>query len=254
MSDGILYTVSGGIGRITLNRPDVSNALNLDVSRDLLEAALRAGVDDSVRVVVVDGAGPRFCGGGDLAAMEAAEDRARYVEESALVLDEAIQTVALLEKPVVAAVHGAVAGASLALMLSCDYIIAEESTRFVGAYSSVGFVPDCGLSWLLPRAVGTQRALDMLLTSRPLHSAEALSWGLVSQVVPDGEARARGTELARGFADGPAWALGQIRTLIRSAWSSDRGEAGRREAKTIAEACVTPESDARLKRFLKLDA
>lgn len=130
-------------------------------------------------------------------------------------------------------------------------MVADHSTRFVGAYSSVGFVPDCGLSWLLPRAVGQQRALELLLTARRLSAPEAREWGLITTVVPDGSARADAEELAAELAAGPAWALGQTRMLVRSAWASDRIAVGCAEAATIARACATPESAALLKRFAK---
>lgn len=249
MTNGIRYTVDDGLARITLSRPHLSNAIDLAMARELGDVVALAAKNEAVRAVIVDGDGPRFCGGGDLGSMVDADYRAAYVEHLAIVLDEAIDALALLEKPVVAAVHGAVAGASLALILSCDYVVADFSTRFVGAYSSVGFVPDCGLSWLLPRAVGQQRALELLLTSRALQADEALDWGLVGAVVPDGEAQSRATKVAQQFASGASWALGMTRTLVRASWSSDRSAIGRREAMTIAQACMTSESDARLKQF-----
>ncbi|MFJ9565249.1 enoyl-CoA hydratase/isomerase family protein [Streptomyces fuscichromogenes] len=247
----VRYSVSDGVGRITLNRPDLSNAIDLATARELKDVVGRAADDDAVRTVLVDGEGERFCGGGDLASMLAAPDRTAYVEELALVLDDAMHAVAALDKVVVAGVHGAVAGASLALLLSCDLVVADQSTRFVGAYSSVGFVPDCGLSWLLPRAVGQQRALELLLTGRRLSAPEAHDWGLVTTVVPDGTARGSAEELAAELAAGPAWALGQTRALVRGAWASDRSAVGRAEAATIARASATPESAALLKRFAK---
>jgi 2-(1,2-epoxy-1,2-dihydrophenyl)acetyl-CoA isomerase len=247
----VRYSVSDGVGRITLNRPHLSNAIDLAMARELRDVVGRAAADDAVRTVLIDGGGERFCGGGDLASMLAAPDRAAYVEELALVLDDAVNAVGALDKAVVAGVHGAVAGAGLALVLSCDLVVADQSTRFVGAYSSVGFVPDCGLSWLLPRAVGQQRALELLLTPRRLSAPEAREWGLITTVVPDGSARGNAEKLAAELAAGPAWALGQTRALVRGAWASDRSAVGRTEAVTIARACATPESAALLKRLAK---
>lgn len=245
----VRYLVTEGVGHITLNRPDVSNAIDLPTALRLLDVVHQARSDAAVRVVLIDAEGERFCGGGDLASMVAAPDRAAYVEELALVLDSAVNAIGALQKPVVASVHGAVAGAGLAIILACDLVLAEESTRFVGAYSSVGFVPDCGLSWLLPRAVGQQRALELLMTPRRLAASEAREWGLVTTVVADGNARNDARALATQIAAGPAWALGQTRFLVRSSWTRGRSEAGRAEATTIARACVKPEADALLERF-----
>ena len=247
----VRYVVGDGIGHITLNRPSLSNAIDLATAQQLRNVMGWASADDEVRAVLIDGEGKRFCGGGDLASMVAAPDRARYVEDLAHVLDDAVNAVGTLEKPVVAGVHGAVAGAGLALILSCDLVIADESTRFVGAYSSVGFVPDCGLSWLLPRAVGQQRALELLMTARQLSAYEAHQWGLVATVVPDGDARTRAADLAADLAAGPAWALGQTRSLVRGSWAAERRAVGWAEASTIARACVRSESTALLQRFLK---
>lgn len=248
MFDNIRFSVSDGVATITLARPEVSNGVDLATAGELRDAVTRVASDGAVRSVFIAGEGDRFCAGGDLAAMLAAPDRAEYVEQLALALDAVTLLLAELEKPVVAAVHGAVAGAGLALMLSCDLVLADESTKFVGAYSSIGFVPDCGLSWLLPRAVGQQRALEMLLTSRPVTAPEALSWGMLTAVTPN-SAHDEGLQLAQDLADGPAWALGATRALIRGSWSADRAETGRREAATIARACVTPDAEALLKRF-----
>lgn len=164
-------------------------------------------------------------------------------------LDEALVALHDLDKPVVAAVHGAVAGAGLALMLSCDLVVAASSTRFVSAYAGVGLTPDCGLSWLLPRAVGQQRALELLLTPRAIGADEARAWGLVTEVVADHEVADRAAELADSLADGPAYALGQARRLVRRGWTQERVAAGRLEAATIARAVVTPAATERLERF-----
>ncbi|NHC21912.1 enoyl-CoA hydratase/isomerase family protein [Nocardioides sp. IC4_145] len=240
--------VCDGVGHLVLARPSASNAVDLPTAHALRDAVGALAADDAVAAVLVTGEGPRFCAGGDVASMLAATDRAAYLEELAAAVDEALVALHRLEKPVVAAVKGAVAGAGLAVMLSCDLVVAQASTRFVSAYAGVGLTPDCGLSWLLPRAVGQQRALELLLTPRVLTVEEARDWGMVTEVVPDGDAD-RAAELAERLARGPAYALGQARRLVRSGWDADRAAVGRDEAATIARAVTTPQAAALLDRF-----
>jgi 2-(1,2-epoxy-1,2-dihydrophenyl)acetyl-CoA isomerase len=153
-----------------------------------------------------------------------------------------------LEKPVVAAVHGAVAGAGLALMLSCDVVIAAAGTKFAFAYPGIGFTPDCGLSYLLPRAIGQQRALAFSLAGKPASASEALAWGMVAEVAEDAKTRAE--ELARIMAAGPATALGQVRRLLRHGWEVDRVEIGMDEARTITEMVKGAEAQSLISRFV----
>lgn len=235
----VTFEIQAGVGRITLNRPTVANAVDLPTAHALRAAVAQAGADTSVGAVLVTGAGPRFCAGGDVASMVAAEDRSAALHELAEALDGALQDLAALDKPVVCAVQGAVAGAGLAVMLSCDVIVAEASTKFVMAYPGVGLTPDCGVSWLLPRAVGQQRALEFALTGRVLTGPEALAWGMVTESVEGGAAE-RATALAETMAAGPAYALGQARRLLRAGWESTRAAAGAEESRTIAEAVGTP--------------
>jgi len=246
MSVGI--EIADGVAGIRIARADVSNAIDLPTATALGAAVDRALADPDVRVVLLSGDGPRFCAGGDVASMLAAEDQAGYLEELAGVLDGVLQRLAAGEKPVVAAVQGAVAGAGLAVMLSCDLIVAEEATRFVSAYAGVGLTPDCGLSWLLPRAVGQVRALELLLTQRVLRAEEALAWGLVTEVAA-GSALERAGELAAAIAAGPAEAYGQARRLVRGAAERSRAETGADEARTIARAVTTPYAQQRLSAF-----
>jgi 2-(1,2-epoxy-1,2-dihydrophenyl)acetyl-CoA isomerase len=240
--------ITDGVGHLRLHRPERANAIDLPTA-DAIDRAVRSFADDErVGAVLVSGAGSRFCAGGDAAAMVVAADQLAYVHDLALRLDSALLRLCELEKPVVCAVHGAVAGAGIALMLSCDVIVAAPQTRFVMAYSGIGFTPDCGASWLLPRAVGQQRALAFALTGRQLLTDEALDWGLVTDVAEDPLDHA--SKLAATLAAGPAAALGQTRRLIRNAWTVTRPEAGEDESHTVTAAAAQPYAQAALRRFL----
>ncbi len=249
-SELVTYRVASGVAHIELNRPASANTVDLPTARALDNAIEAAEGDDAVASLLVTGAGKRFCTGGDVASFVGAEDRGDYIRSLASGLDDALQRLTALDRPVVAGVQGAVAGAGLAVMLSCDLVVAARSTAFVTAYAGVGLTPDCGLSYLLPRAVGQQRALELLLTGRVLRADEALDWGLVTEVVDDDAYLDRASELAAQLASGPAYALGQARRLSRSAWVSTRAESGADEARTIAAASQHPASQALVAAFL----
>jgi 2-(1,2-epoxy-1,2-dihydrophenyl)acetyl-CoA isomerase len=245
--DLIGYSVGQGVAHITLNRPEVSNALDLATATAFASAVGRAASSDDVRAVLVTGAGRRFCAGGDVAAFARAEDQPAYIRQLASELDAGFQRLAALEMPVVAAVHGAVAGAGLALMLSCDAIVADPATKFVFAYPAICFTPDCGLSYLLPRSIGQQRALRFALMAEPVSAEDAYTWGMVTEL--SGDALGRGTELAIFLASGSAKALGQCKRLIRASWDMDRAAVGAEETRTVTEMVKGAEAQGLIARF-----
>ncbi|MEU3984034.1 enoyl-CoA hydratase/isomerase family protein [Streptomyces sp. NPDC026672] len=245
----VTYTADGPVAHLRLARPGMSNAFDLNAARDLGKAVGDAA-SEAIRAVLVTGDGTRFCAGGDVASMAAAGDRASYVRELATALGDALLRLSRLEKPVVTAVQGAVAGAGLAVILSSDIVLAERSAKFLMAYAGVGLTPDCGVSYLLPRAVGQQRALELALTGRVLTAAEALEWGLVTEVVDDGTSGARALDTARRLAEGPGFALAQAKRLIRSAWHTPQEQHTRDEAGTIARAVSGDDATALINAFL----
>lgn len=249
MDAPVTLRVSGGVGRLRLERPEAANALDLPTARALRSLVEEAGADPSVRALLLTGAGRRFCAGGDVGAFAAAADPATYLHELATEADAAVRALAEIEKPVVAAVHGAVAGAGLAVMLSCDVVVADPATAFVFAYPSIGLTPDCGVSYLLPRAMGQQRALRFALSGRPATAAQALEWGLVTDLAPDPDVLAE--ELATEMAEGPSLALGQVRRLLRAGWESSRAEVGAEEARTISAMVCGDEAQALIRAFVR---
>lgn len=211
----MLVDRDGSLTIITLNRPRAANALDLDLVARLDAAVQAAASDERCHAVLLRGAGARFCVGGDVMAMGAASDRGAFLDELAGAAHAVIGRLDALTKPVVAAVQGSVAGAGLALALSADLILACESTTFVTAYTAIGLTPDCGTSWLLPRAIGMPRALELTLTNRALTAQEALDWGLVARVCPSEELADQARDLAMTLAGPTGLALGATRRLIR---------------------------------------
>lgn len=248
MNDLLTYDVARGVAHLELNRPGAANALDLPLAQALRAGIARADADNDVRAVLVTGAGKRFCAGGDVGAILEAPKPEVYIEELALEADAATRALTDLAKPVVAGVQGAVAGAGLALMLSADLIVASPETKFVFAYPSVGLTPDCGLSYLLPRAVGQQRALKFALMSEPANVDDALAWGLITEPAADATGRAR--EIAIELAGGSALALGESRRLLRGGWENDRASTGAEEARTIGRLMTGAEANDLTRKFI----
>lgn len=246
----VTHEIVDGVGRLVLARPEQSNSFDLPAARDMALAVEAVSVDE-VLAITLTAEGKRFCAGGDVTSFLASDDAPAYLLELANVLEGALRDLADLSKPVVAGVRGAVAGAGLAVMLSADVIVASRATKFVMAYPGIGLTPDCGVSYLVPRAVGQHRALDFALTGRVLSADEALDWGLVTYVVDDEQVEAKVAEIARTWADSAPAALGQARRLIRSSWDTSGPEQGADESATIAAAVAGAEAQRLVAAFTK---
>ena len=218
MNDMVLQSLESGLLTITMNRPDRRNALNADMTRGLVEAARRAHEDDEVRAVLLKGAGGTFCVGGDVKAMAAAAPRP--LEARVSVLRKGMEVSRLLhqmQKPVVAQIDGAAAGAGLSIALACDLRIASQSAKITTAFAKVGFSGDYGGTYFLTQMLGSAKARELYLLSPVLTASEALALGMVSRVVPDGEIDAAAREMALSLACGPSVTLGYIKRNINNA-------------------------------------
>lgn len=218
-SGPLLLARDGGIATLSFNRPQAMNALDVPSARAFLQACQWLSEDASVRVVVLRGEGRAFGAGGDLASMRAdPAPTARTLIES---LHGGIKLLAAMDAPVIASLHGVVAGGSLSLSTACDLAIAAEGTRFNLAYANVAASCDLSASWSLPRIVGLRRALQIALLSETFDAAQALSLGLVHQVVPSGELAQATHALATRLAAGPTKAYGRIKRLMRQSLDND---------------------------------
>ncbi len=247
------FDVREGVAHITLNRPEAANALNLEMVQELLRAVLRCDEEPAVRTVVVAGAGDTFCVGGDLKgfAEQAEEQLPLHLKEITTYLHAAVSRMARMEAPVVAAVHGAAAGAGLSLACACDLVVAAESARFVMAYTNAGLTPDGSSTYYLPRLVGFKRAMELTLTNRRLSAQEAMEWGIVSRVVPDEDLAEEATSLASRLAAGATKALGASKRLLHSGWSETLETQMEHEARTIAEMARTADSREGIAAFVE---
>ena len=250
---GVRYEQLGRVGHVVLDRREASNAFDLPTARSLgaaLDSVAAAAGRGDIGAVLLVGAGARFCAGGDVRSFVAAEDPSAYLRDLAATLEAEIRRLSELALPVVVAVHGSVAGAGLAFLLNADVVVAARSTRFTMAYPGIGLTPDCGVSYLLPRAVGQQRALDFAMTGRVLSADEAAQWGLVTRVVADETVTREALAVSESLADAAVGALGQAKRLIRSSWETTRAESAADEVETIASAVTSPEAQERIERFV----
>jgi 2-(1,2-epoxy-1,2-dihydrophenyl)acetyl-CoA isomerase len=215
MNDAILYAVADGIATITFNRPRAMNALDPPTIRRFRAVCEQLESDTAARVAVLRGAGPAFVAGGDvLSFQKRLAEFAGEVADMAGELHHGILALRRAPKPVIAAVHGAVAGAGMSIMMACDMVIAAQGTQFTLAYSRIGASPDGGASWFLPRLAGYLKAMEMLLLSDAYDAAAMQAMGIVNRVVAREELQAVSTELARRLAAGPATAYAEIKGLL----------------------------------------
>ena len=214
MADEVLTSREDAVLTITLNRPDVYNAFNADLHA-ALHAALEEAAAPDVRAVVITGAGKGFCAGQDLREFrESPRDIRERLEET---YHPNIRAIRALEKPVLAAVNGATAGAGLSLACACDVRIASDAASFVPGFVGIGLVPDSGGTWFIHRLLGYARAFEWMCTNRRLPAAEALDWGLVSEVVGADSFAERVAEVAATWAALPTAAVGATKRLFEHA-------------------------------------
>ena len=219
----LLVQDADGVRTLTLNRPDAFNSLTLRLKEDLVAALKAAAADETVRALVITGAGRAFCAGQDLkehVALLQADDPAPFRTVAAH-YNPIIETVTGMAKPVIAAVNGMAAGAGASLAYACDLRIVASSAKFLMAFANVGLTADSGASWTLPRLIGYGRAMSMMLLATPVDAEEALRIGMVTQVVADGEALSTARELAGRMAAGPTTAYAKIKEALLTGAAGD---------------------------------
>jgi 2-(1,2-epoxy-1,2-dihydrophenyl)acetyl-CoA isomerase len=241
--------VSDRVARLTLNSPDTGNALNLEMATSLAQAAQGLRGSD-VGAVILSGAGKAFCVGGDLNYMRDADEVGDAVLRLATQFHAGLEALTALDAPVITAVRGAAAGGGMSLAIAGDIVLAADSARFTMAYTAIGFSPDGGSSWTLPRLVGLRRATELMLLNERLDAARAQELGLVTRVVGDDALDSTAEELARRLADGPTAAHGAVKRLLRETatreFSAQLGE----EARTIAALAASSDGREGVAAFL----
>ena len=220
MSDTVHLAWQEGLACITLNRPAVLNALNLEMAQALRDTARALATAAPLRAVLLTGAGRAFMAGGDVSTFNG-DDASVRIGELITVAHEALEALIALPVPVVAAVQGAVAGGGLGIACAADLVIAADNAKFLMAYSKLGTSPDCGTTWILPRTLGLRRALGFALLEETLDAATALQMGLVNRVVPAAELESQSMAIGRRLAAGPTIAFGRTKALLRQSSGAD---------------------------------
>ena len=251
MNEPVTLEVRDGVAILTLNRPQTGNALDPTLIHAFRDAAESLDDRDDVGAVILTGAGRNFSVGGDLQFMyDAGDDVADAVYGLASTMHAGIEALALLDAPVISAVRGAAAGGGMSMAIAADLVLASESAHFTVAYTAIGFSPDGGSSWTLPRLVGYRRATELMLLNERLSAERAHELGIVTRVVGDDALDAEAEALARRLAAGPAGAHGAVKRLLqRSSVSSFRDQL-MDEAHTIAGMSALPDGREGVVAFL----
>jgi len=247
----VLLAVTGGIARLTFNRPDAGNAFDAEVGRSFRAHAESLVGRDDVRAVLLTGAGAMFCVGGDLAYFAASDDAGAAVHALATDLHAGIEALRSIDAPVIAAVQGAAAGAGLSLVAGADLVVAADGAKLTMAYTAAGLSPDGGSTWFLPRLIGVRRTAELALTNRRLTAAEAQEWGIVNQVVPADELLTTAESLAAGIAAGPTGAFGTAKRLLAASSTAGLPEQLAAEADGIAACAASADGAEGIAAFLE---
>ena len=231
--EDLLVERDGGVQVITLNRPDVLNALTYGMVKGLGDLLEEAQFDDSIRALVITGKGRAFSTGADLTGKGSAREDAYTplgMRVTTFGYSRMITAMWSLEKPVIGAINGTVAGASCNFALSTDMVIAADTAKFIQVFVRRGLVADAGGTYFLPRLVGLQKAKELMFLGEDLPAAKALEIGLIYKVVPADKLMDEAMELARRLAAGPTRAIGMMKSMLNRSFESDILAALDREA------------------------
>lgn len=251
MAEPVTLDIADGVATVLLNRPEAGNALNLDLTRALHQAAVRCDADPSVRAVLLTGAGRFFCVGGDLKYF-AAQGPAigATLREMAAVLHAAVARFVRMRAPLVVAVNGAAGGAGVSLALIGDIVLAARSASFTVAYTAAGLTPDGGSTFLLPRIVGLRRAQELILENRRLGADEAVEWGVATRAVGDAALMREARAAAARLAQGPTGAFGGAKRLLAESLGAFESQM-ERETEAIAARGESQDGQEGIRAFIE---
>ena len=213
----LLTDFSDGVFTLTLNRPEVLNAFNDAMAAEALDALKQVERDSAVRCLVLTGAGKGFCAGQDLGALRGRSEAVSFREHLLKTYNPIVSKLRAIEKPVIAQINGAAAGAGLGLALACDVRYAASGAKFRLAFSGIALAPDSGTSFFLPQLIGYARAYELAITNNPITAEQALQWGLVNAIFPADELASAVRGMAVKLAAGPTRAFGLTKRAMNKA-------------------------------------
>jgi len=244
------FELKDQVATLTLNNPTARNALAMPMRDELIAAIARIRGDNSIRAVVLTGAGGHFCSGGDLRNIAAAGlDNAGWLHRMQT-LHHWLADLLTLDRPVIAAVDGAAAGAGFSLAMSADFVLATPRAWFNLSFMKVGLVPDLGAFYTLPRIVGVQRAKELMLSARDVDAQEALRLGLVMELHEPEQLLARAHEMARSFVHASPVAVSLVKRAMSEALGGGMSALLATEAQAQALAANTAEHREAVNRFI----
>ncbi len=221
MFETIELSISGAVATITLNRPDRLNAFSKTMHREFQQALETVASHDALRVVTITGAGRAFCAGQDLGERQPDKDSKPDLGETLESgYNKSLRLLHAIKIPVVAAVNGVAAGAGAGIALNCDLVLAKKSARFIQAFSNIGLIPDSGMTWYLPRLIGSARARAIAMLGTPVDAETAEEWGMIYRSVADDDFDMELSALVDNLANRPTIALGLIKKAMHESWSN----------------------------------
>jgi len=251
VAEPVTLEVADGVATLLLNRPQVGNALDMELTRALHAAAVRCDSDPAIRAVLLTGAGRFFCVGGDLKYFAGlGEGVGAVMREMAGVLHAAVARLTRMRPPMVIAVNGAAGGAGISLSLLGDIALAARSATFTVAYTAAGLTPDGGSTFLLPRIVGLRRAQELIFENRRLTAAEAVDWGMMTRAVDDASLLDEARAVARRLAQGPTGAYGGAKRLLAESMGAFETQM-ERETEMIAARGMSADGREGVRAFLE---
>ena len=246
----ILLESDGGVATITLNRPEKKNTLDIPMREELADALSALRKDDSVRALILTGAGGAFCAGGDISTMASGPISAEAGRKRAQSVHGWLGALIEFDRPVIAAVDGPASGVGFCLALAADLVLATPRSRFCMSFMRLGLVPDAGAHYILPRVVGMQRAKELLFSARDLNAAAAHEYGIVLEVVPVENLLERAQAMAASFVNASGVALGMCKTMVNRSFETGLSTMLELEATSQGVAISTDVHRAAAKRFM----
>ncbi|MDX2275928.1 MAG: enoyl-CoA hydratase-related protein [Hyphomonadaceae bacterium] len=252
MSEPVLkFERLGAVAKLTLNRPETGNAINLDVVKALMDAGIACDEDESIRCVILTGAGRMFSVGGDIVGFrEAGDGLAAHIKLMTSYFHVGINRLMRMPKPLVTAINGTAAGGGLSLAILGDIALAARSAQLTVAYSAIGLTSDGGASYMLPRLVGMRKAQEMMLLNPRLSAEEAASAGLITRVVEDAALQDEAMAVAERLAASATGALGRMRQLLLQSYGATLEQQMETEARLMADCARSPHGKAGVDAFL----
>jgi len=251
MFQHIIYEVSEEIGKITLNRPEVYNALNNQIKVELKQAFDEAREDLAVRAIILTGNGAAFCSGQDLKAAQTELTGTTYSEAVRMYYNPLILAMRNLPKPIICQLNGLAAGAGCSLALACDMIIASDKASLAELFVGIGLVMDSGSTYFLPRMVGSLRAFELASTGKTVGSEEAVQIGLANQVVEHEQLASATYQIAKKFAHAPTKTIGMIKQMLNQSYEMSLTEVLDYEAQIQDQAAATEDHQEGIRAFLE---